>query len=184
MGGPNVPWSLALKWRNSQLFTIEWEHPTPVYSLNFTTSKNEWFLQGLGVSILYRDYMPFMVGFSGGWVFPFYSAKAFLHTPSIIAPKTRHITAIHGIFFNTDCALKITIDHWSDPKCVSPKVWSVYTCALAEHWITMHLQHTVKPPWIESDSPNINKNLQKIIGSLVGSGWWMLVVNRHPNKNK
>jgi hypothetical protein len=85
--------------------------PNPLYIASILQHpKMNGFFRGW-VFPFYRDYMPFMVGFSGGWVFPFYSAKAFLHTPSIIAPKTRHITAIHGIFFNTDCALKITIDH-------------------------------------------------------------------------
>ena len=41
--------------------------------------------------------MPFLVGFSGGWGFPFYNAAAFPHPPTIIAPKTPHFSLARDV---------------------------------------------------------------------------------------
>ena len=62
--------------------------------------------------------MPFVVGFCGGWVFPFYSATAFLHPPTIIAPKTPHFSLARDVPKPRDADTKtktyfLVVFHWS-----------------------------------------------------------------------
>ena len=62
--------------------------------------------------------MPFLVGFSGGWGFPFYSAAAFPHPPTIIAPKTPHFALARDVPKPRDADTKtktyfLVVFHWS-----------------------------------------------------------------------
>ena len=62
--------------------------------------------------------MPFLVGFSGGWGFPFYSAAAFPHPPTIIAPKTPHFSLARDVTKPRDADTKtktyfLVVFHWS-----------------------------------------------------------------------
>ena len=62
--------------------------------------------------------MPFLVGFSGGWGFPFYSAAAFPHPPTIIAPKTPHFSLARDVPKPRDADTKtktyfLVVFHWS-----------------------------------------------------------------------
>ena len=62
--------------------------------------------------------MPFLVGFSGGWGFPFYSAAAFPHPPTIIAPKTPHFSLARDVPKPRDADTKtktyfLVVFYWS-----------------------------------------------------------------------
>ena len=54
--------------------------------------------------------MPFLVGFSGGLGFPFYSAAAFPHPPTIIAPNTPHFSLARDVPKPRDADTKTGID--------------------------------------------------------------------------
>ena len=59
-----------------------------------------------------------MNGFLRGWVFPFYSATAFLHPPTIIAPKTPHFSLARDVPKPRDADTKtktyfLVVFHWS-----------------------------------------------------------------------
>ena len=92
--------------------------PNPLYIASILQHpKMNGFLSGW-VLWFYRDYMPFLVGFSGGWGFPFYSAAAFPHPPTIIAPKTPHFSLARDVPKPRDAGTKtktyfLVVFHWS-----------------------------------------------------------------------
>ena len=62
--------------------------------------------------------MPFLVGFSRGWGFPFYSAAAFPHPPTIIVPKIPHFSSARDVPKPRDADTKtktyfLVVFHWS-----------------------------------------------------------------------